>query len=123
MKVEKLNASVICILVLLASQVQPNDATAFIIGGLCVGALELITNVARAPLTRMGVEQSLETVEGYCEDLMTFSPIGQLTPGIEEGIRDLIKFTGRSGANIITRLPQIAERLQSLAANINLSRN
>lgn len=117
--VSKLSLSVVVValVALAAICAQQVDATLFILGEACVFGLRGVNAFASGPLEELGVEEALETVINFCQAVADNSIGGVISAGVEASLRDLVRLA-RSGT-IAFRLPELAERIQDLAGQIN----
>lgn len=84
------------------------------IGGACVVAIDGALAVAGPELDNLGIEDNLNTIKNFCEDLISLSPEVELFTAVEPQLEALIEALPGG-------LAQVAPQVNELAAQIQVS--
>jgi len=105
-------------LLLLGLALPPTEATIFILGETCLLGLDTALGVAAGPLRRMGVDEALEVVRDFCDDMVHFSVEGVVMDAVEPQLRQLVRFLGGGALNLRANLPDFVDLVNGLADSI-----
>lgn len=95
---------------------QQVSATFFILGEGCVLGLNTALSLAGPELRRLGIDRAVDTIRGFCRSIVSFTAEGWMLEKLEPSLRDFVRFL--ASANLPTRLPELALRVNTLADNI-----
>lgn len=95
---------------------EPAGGTTLVLGGACVVGLEGVLATASIELDRLGITAAVDVVINFCRNLIYYSVEGFVGRGIEEALRDLVRFT--ANPNVPNFLPEFRQRILDLARQI-----